>query len=296
VARILLTVPPLPEARAVLAGHDVVEGPPGADSAADALVCAATQPVDAGAIAAMERLRVISVAGAGLDAVDERAAAARDIAVFASGEPLVETTADLAFGLIIAAARQFAAAEARLREGRWRGWSYVEPGFGIDVHGARLGLIGFGRIARAVARRADAFAIQTRHHTRFDTGEAGWTASLDELLPWAEIVSLHVPLTDQTRGMIDARRIAAMRRGAVLVNTARGAVVDEAALVDALASGHLFAAGLDVYEDEPNVSPALLAAPRTILLPHIGSATLAARTAMLVAAAEKAVRFLAAGR
>jgi glyoxylate reductase len=285
-ARVLISTPQLDGCLDTLAGHELVAGAPGSDADADALLCAPTQPVTAQAIAAMPRLRAIAVAGAGADAVDRAAADAREIPVITAGEPLVQTTADLAFGLIIAACRQTAAAEAELRAGDWSGWRF-DGWRGRDVHGARLGLVGHGAIGQAVARRAAAFAMEVHHHARHDTGAPGWTADLDELLAWAEIVSVHVPLTDATRGLIDRRRIGLLRPGAVLVNTARGAVVDEDALAQALADGRLLAAGLDVYSDEPQVPDALLAAPRTVLLPHIGSATEATRRAMLRLAAEK---------
>jgi lactate dehydrogenase-like 2-hydroxyacid dehydrogenase len=252
------------------------------------------QTVDQAAIEAMPALRVIAVAGAGADAVDERAAGRRGIELLTAGEALVETTADLAFGLIIAACRRLHDVETTLREGRWQGWRFDQT-FGRDVHGATLGLVGFGRIARAVARRADGFGMRVLHHARHPSGQAGWREHLDELLEESEIISLHVPLTGATLGLIDRRRIALMRPGAVLVNTARGAVVDEDALASALEEGRLSAAGLDVYVGEPAVSPRLLAAPRTVLLPHVGSATAATREAMLRLAAEKLAGFLSVG-
>jgi len=276
-----------------LAGHELVEGPPGHDRDAQVLICDPTQRVDARALEAMPRLRLIVVAGAGSDAVDAPAAARRSVELLTAGEGLVETTADLAFGLIIAASRLMHDAEQTLRAGRWRGWSFREPSFGRDVHGATLGLLGFGAIGRAVARRAAGFQMRVLHHTRHPTGIEGWTADLEELLRHSDVLSVHVPLSDATRGLLDGRRIGMLRPGAVLVNTARGAVVDEDALADALERGSLFAAGLDVYGGEPAVSPRLLGAPRTVLLPHIGSATATARAAMLRGAAEKAARFLA---
>ena len=169
-ARVLCTTPLQPGAAEALRGHHVEIGPPGSDPAAAALICTPVEPVSAAAIAAMPALRVICVAGAGTDAVDGRAAAARGIEILASPEPLVETTADVAFGLIIAAARRFTAEEQRLRSGGWRGWEFMPSNGALDVHGAALGLVGFGRIARAVARRAAGFAMQVRHHTRTDTG------------------------------------------------------------------------------------------------------------------------------
>ncbi len=164
--------------------------------------------------------------------------------------------------------------------------------FGRDVSGATLGLVGYGAIGRAVARRAGGFGMDVLHHTRTPTGEPGWRAELDALLADSDIVSLHVPLSDSTRGLIDARRIDLIGPSGVLVNTARGAVVDELALAAALQEGRLLAAGLDVYAHEPHVAPELLAAPRAVLLPHIGSATERTRRAMLRLAAERLAAFL----
>jgi glyoxylate reductase len=291
-ARVLISTPLLEGCLDALAGHELAPGAPGSDAGADALLCAPTQPVTAGAIAAMPALRAIAVAGAGADAVDAAAAGARGIPVLTAGEPLVQTTADLAFGLMLAACRQMGAAERELRAGDWSGWRF-DGWRGRDVHGARLGLVGYGAIGHAVGARAAGFAMRVRHHTRRDTGDAGWVADLDELLAWCDIASLHVPLTESTRGLIDRRRIGLLGPRAVLVNTARGAVVDEEALAEALADGRLLAAGLDVYSHEPGVPPALLAAPRTVLLPHIGSATEATRRAMLSTAASRLAAALA---
>ncbi len=285
-ATILISTPMLPGCLDALASHELVEGAPGSERRAAALLCAPTQVVDEHALARMPALRAIAVAGAGTDAIDLDAAARRGIAVLAAGEALVETTADLAFGLIVAACRLFGDSERALREGRWSGWSF-DATFGRDVHGARLGLVGYGAIARAVARRAHGFGMAVRHHTRTPTAEDGWIADLDELLTGSDVVSLHVPLTEHTRGLIDRRRLSLLGREAVLVNTARGAVVDEHALADALHEGRLLAAGLDVYAHEPAVAPRLLSAPRTVLLPHIGSATPSTRAAMLRTAAQK---------
>ena len=238
----------------------------------------------------MPRLRLIAVAGAGADAIDHEAARRHEIAVVTAGAALAETTADIAFGLIISASRLMRDREVVLRAGNWGGWRFVQE-FGRDVHGATLGLVGFGGIGRAVARRARGFEMQVLHHTRHPTHQPGWIADLDELLSRSDIVSVHVPLSKDTRHLIDSRRIALLKPSAVLVNTSRGAVVDEIALADALTAGSLFAAGLDVYEDEPNVSPQLLGAPHTVLLPHIGSATLKTRAAMLREAARQVEEF-----
>ncbi len=287
----LLSIPAGDGSLDALAGHELVEGAPGSDAAAEGLLCAPVMPVGAEAIAAMPALRAIAVAGAGTDAIDLEAARARGIEVLTAGEALVETTADLAFALILSAARETTAAEAALRAGRWDGWGFMETR-GRDVHGATLGLVGYGRIGQAVARRAAGFSMRILHHTRTPTGQPGWTAELDALLEECDIVSLHVPLTDSTRGLIDARRIGLIGPAGVLVNTARGAVLDEYALAGALERGELLAAGLDVYEHEPLLKPELLAAPRTVLLPHLGSATAATRRAMLRLAAERLAAFL----
>jgi lactate dehydrogenase-like 2-hydroxyacid dehydrogenase len=289
-ARILIAVPVLAGSLDPLGAHRLIEGEPGSDAGAQALICGPTQRVDAAAQERMPRLRLIAVAGAGSDAVDRDAARARGISVLTAGAGLVETTADIAFGLIIAAARLMHDAEMTLRGGSWQGWRFIED-FGREVHGATLGLVGFGSIARAVARRAAGFEMQVLHHTRNPTHQPGWVEDLDELLAVSEILSIHVPLQESTHGLIDRRRIGLLRPTAVLVNTARGAVIDEEALADALIEGRLFAAGLDVYEDEPAVSPRLLAAPRTVLLPHVGSATLRTRQTMLRDAAENVRRF-----
>lgn len=292
-ARVLIATPLLSDSLAALTGHELVPGEPGSDPLAQALICPPTMRVSEQAFAAMGALRVVGVAGAGTDAVDVQAAAARGIAVLAAGEALVETTADLTFALILAASRIAGEAERTLRAGRWGGWGFMET-LGRDVHGATLGLVGYGRIARAVARRAQGFAMTVLHHARTPTGEPGYRAELDALLAESEIVSVHVPLSEATRGLIDARRIGLIGPQGVLVNTARGAVVDEFALAAALERGELLAAGLDVYEHEPLLKPELLAAPRTVLLPHIGSATDRTRRAMLALAAERVAAFLAA--
>jgi lactate dehydrogenase-like 2-hydroxyacid dehydrogenase len=290
-ARVLLSIPPLAGCLDALASHELVEGPPGSDPAAEALICAPMMPVDRQAIAAMPALRAIALAGAGTDAVDLGAAGERGIEVLTAGEALVETTADLAFALILSAARMTGEAEDALRAGNWHGWGFTHT-FGRDVSGATLGLVGYGAIGRAVARRAHGFGMNVLHHTRTQTGEPGWRPELDALLAECDIVSLHVPLSDSTRGLIDARRIELIGAAGVLVNTARGAVVDELALAAALREDRLLAAGIDVYVHEPEVAPELLAAPRAVLLPHIGSATAGTRRAMLRLAAERLAALL----
>jgi glyoxylate reductase len=259
---------------------------------ADAMVCLLTDRIDAGVFAAgTGRLRVVANVAVGYDNIDVTAAAEHGVAVCNTPGVLDETTADLAFLLILSASRLAGDAERDLRDGRWPGWGILQY-LGRDVHAATLGLVGFGRIGQAVARRASGFGMNVLHHARHDTGLPGYEASLDELLAASDVVSLHVPLTPDTHHLLDADRLARLRPTAVLVNTARGPVVDEAALAAALESGQLFAAGLDVYEREPAIDPRLLAAPRTVLLPHIGSASQATRTRMAHVACEGVVAVL----
>jgi glyoxylate reductase len=253
----------------------------------DAIVSMLTDRISADVLSAgaAGRLRVVANAAVGYDNVDVAAAAGLGIAVCNTPGVLDHTTADLAFLLILAARRQSSTAEADLRAGRWTGWSYLDH-LAHDVHGALLGLVGFGRIAREVARRAEGFGMEVLHHSRKDAGFPGYVASLDRLLEMVDVVSLHVPLTEHTRHLIGRRELGLMKPTAVLVNTARGPVVDEVALADALEAGTIFGAGLDVYDGEPSINPRLLAAPRTVLLPHIGSATVHTRTRMARLACE----------
>ena len=247
----------------------------------DGIVCVLTDQIDAALLdaGAAGRLRVVANVAVGYDNIDVAAARERNVVVCNTPGVLDDTTADLAFSLILGAARLAQDAEADLRAGRWQGWGITQY-LGRDVHHATLGIVGYGRIGRAVARRAAGFDMRVLHHTRTDTGEPGYVADLDDLLRDSDIVSLHVPGGPATRHLIDARRLALMKPTAVLVNTARGPVVDEEALADALHAGRLFAAGLDVFEQEPLLHPRLLDAPRTVLLPHIGSASQATRTQM----------------
>ena len=248
----------------------------------DAIVAVLTDKIDAAVLeagAAGGRLRVVANVAVGYDNIDVAAAREHNVVVCNTPGVLDETTADLAFTLILSASRLAHDAEADLREGRWRGWGITQY-LGQDVHGATLGIVGYGRIGRAVARRAAGFGMTVQHHARTDTGEPGYVADLDALLVGSDVVSLHVPGGDATRHLIDGRRLALMKPTAVLVNTARGSVVDEEALAGALHDGRLFAAGIDVFEREPEVHPLLLTAPRVVLLPHVGSASQATRTRM----------------
>lgn len=272
-----------------LSHQELVEAAAGVE----AIVCLLTDRIDQEVLTAGPNLKAVGNVAVGYDNVDVAAAERAGVAVCNTPGVLDETTADVAFGLILAASRRFSEAERDLRAGRWHGWS-INQYLGHDVHGATLGLVGYGRIGRAVGRRGEGFGMRVLHHTRRPTGEPGHVASLDELLAEADVVSLHVPLSEGTRHLIGRRELALMKPTAVLVNTARGPVVDSDALAEALENDRIFAAGLDVYEDEPQVPPRLLAAPRTVLLPHVGSGSLATRTAMARMAAD-GVRAILAG-
>jgi glyoxylate reductase len=262
---------------------------------AEGLLCLLTDRIDRPLLAACPRLRVVSSCSVGLDHVDLAAARERGIRVGHTPGVLTETTADLAFALLLAAARRIAEADRFVRSGAWTPERSWEPDLllGRDLHGATLGIIGLGAIGRAVARRAQGFGMRVLGWSpsgRAVPGVAG--RSLADLLAESDFVSLHVALVAETRGLLGAEEIARMKPGAVLVNTTRGGVVDEAALVAALRSGRLAAAGLDVFAEEPLPpdSP-LLALPNAVLLPHIGSASVATRSRM----AELAVANLLAG-
>lgn len=258
------------------ARHDLVDTPTHATAG---VVCPITVRIDRTRLATMPTVRVVANVAVGYDNIDVAAATSAGVVVCNTPGVLDETTADLAFTLILAASRLASTAEADLRGGRWPGWE-VNQYLGRDIHGATLGLVGFGRIGRAVGRRGQGFGMTVLHHTRHDTGEPGWVGHLDDLLRRSDIVSLHVPLTPETDGLLSRDRLAQLKSTAVLVNTARGQVLDEDALAEALEAGRLHAAGLDVFRGEPAVSARLLAAPRTVLTPHIGSASVATRTAM----------------
>lgn len=254
---------------------------------ASALLALGNDPVDAALMdAAGPSLRVIALASMGYDNVDRAAAAERGVVVTHTPGVLAETTADLTFALILAARRRLGAATESLAAGSWDVFR-MHDYLGLDVHGATLGLIGYGQIGRAVARRGQGFGMRVLHHDPYAdvTSDDGLStpASLTTLLAESDVVSLHVPLTAETRHLIAARELAAMKPTATLVSTSRGGVVDEAALLDAVRSRRLHSAGLDVYEHEPmggELSP-LVAEEHVVTLPHIGSATESTRAAMV---------------
>ena len=224
-------------------------------------------------------LRVVANFGVGYDRVDVAGCAARGVVVTNTPGVLVEATADLAFALILAVRRQVVQGDRFVRTGRWSG-SWSEGGLAEELTGATLGILGLGRIGSAVARRARGFELRVLYSRRLRAdSDLGEYRHVDALFEESDIVSIHAPLTPETEGLVDARRLALLRDGACLVNTARGEMVDERALVAELVSGRI-GAGLDVFAHEPEVPRELLDLPNVVLTPHIGSATRQTREAM----------------
>ena len=263
----------------------------------EGLLCQLTDDITADVIAAGDRLQVIANVAVGYDNIDVGAATARGIVVTNTPEVLTESTADLTFAALMAAARRLSEAERYLRAGKWREWE-VDLLCGHDIHGRTLGIVGMGRIGQAVVRRATGFGMKVLYHDRDALAPAvaeelgAAHVELRELLRAADFVSLHVPLTAKTRHMIGADQLALMKPTAFLINTARGPIVDEEALASALAAGQIAGAALDVFEHEPKVAPALLELDNVLLLPHIGSASIQTRTKMCVMAAENMLAVL----
>jgi glyoxylate reductase len=256
-----------------------------------------TEKMDAEVMdAAGDGLKIIANLAVGYDNVDLDAAENRNVVVTNTPEVLNETTADTAFMLLLAAARRLGEAERLLRSGGWDAWGPMQL-TGPDVWGKKLGVVGFGRIGQAVARRARGFDMEVLYHDQHRNESAEKETrvryvELDELLRTCDFISVHTPLTDETHHLIGATELGRMKPEAVLINTSRGPVVDEAALADALAEGRIFAAGLDVYEKEPEVHPKLLELENVVLAPHIGSASVETRDRMAVLAAENIVAVL----
>jgi glyoxylate reductase len=280
--------------------HTVVQDDDGIASSAfaacasdvEAIVALLTDRIDGALLARAPRLRVVANVAVGVDNVDLEPCAARGVAVTNTPDVLTDATADLAFGLLIAAARRIAEGDRLVRAGGFTGWT---PTFmlGKRIHGATLGIVGMGRIGQAVARRAAGFDMDVLYTEHSTSRPRGIWVALDELLGRADFVSIHCPLTPETRHLFDAERLSRMKPGAVLVNTARGPIVDEAALAHVLEHGPLAAAGLDVFEEEPSVHPALLALPNVVLAPHIGSADRPTREAMAGTACANVIEVLA---
>jgi lactate dehydrogenase-like 2-hydroxyacid dehydrogenase len=261
---------------------------------ADALLCTVTDRLTAEVLNADPlRARMLANFGVGFNNIDTVAAKARGLAVSNTPDVLTEATADIAMTLLLMVSRRAGEGERQVRAGAWTGWRPTHL-LGTQVSGKVLGLVGMGRIARAVARRAHhGFGMRVIFHDPFPPSPAEAAAlgaeprsTLEQLLEEADFVSLHCPAMPETRHLMNRERLARMRRSAFLVNTARGDVVDEAALVEALKNRTIAGAGLDVYEQEPKVSPGLLSMENVVLLPHLGSATQETRVAMGMRALE----------
>ena len=249
----------------------------------DALICLLTDAIDKRVIDAGQNLKIVANIAVGYNNIDVAYSRSRGVVVTNTPDVLTESVANFTWAMILAVTRRLSEGERLVRRGQWKGWA-LDFMLGSELRGKQLGLVGAGRIARAVAVRAAAFEMRVAFTSRRETGlsntEAPWeNMSLDRLLNTSDIVSLHVPLTPETRGLLDASRLALLRDGACLVNTARGQIVDEDALVRELASGRI-EAGLDVFAYEPEVPRELLGLPNVVLTPHVGSATAETREAM----------------
>lgn len=253
---------------------------------ADAVISMLSDPIDKEVIEAGKNLKVIANYAVGYNNIDIEAATKSGIAVVNTPDVLTEASADLAWALLLAVSRRVVEGDTMTRAGKFRGWA-PELLLGVPVYGQTLGIIGAGRIGQAVARRAKGFGMRVLYHNRKRLPEAiendlGMSyAALDDLLAESDFVSLHCPLTPETKHLIGPRELGLMKQTAVLINTARGPVVDEEALLQALRKKTIFGAGLDVYEKEPLLTPGLADLPNVVLTPHIGSADTRTRLAMV---------------
>lgn len=264
----------------------------------DALLSMFNFVIDKEIIDAGKNLKIISNFGVGFNNVDFEYARHKGVMVTNTPDPVVEPTAEMAFALMLATARRVAECDRKLRDAAsGLKWGVMEN-LGVGLHGKTLGIVGLGRIGKSIARRAEAFGMKVVYHNRKETeaGNAKYCSTLDELLYVSDFVSLNVPLTDETRHLIDADALKKMKPSAILINTARGPVVDEQALADALKNRTIRAAGLDVFENEPSVCPQLLALDNVVLAPHNGTATIDARIEMSRFAARNIVNFFDGGK
>lgn len=257
----------------------------------DGLLCVVTDRVDDAVLSSSATLKVVSTVAVGYDNIDVGAATARGVAVANTPGVLTESSADLAWGLLFSIARRITEGDRYIRAGKWRDWKLMLMA-GRDVYGQTLGIVGMGRIGQAVAHRARGCGMRVLYHNRQPVepsieAELGATwVALSDLLEQADFVSLHVPLALETTHLIGERELRQMKPTAYLINTARGPVVDEQAIIRALQEGWIAGAGLDVFEQEPEVPRALCELENVVLVPHIGSASVATRTRMAVMAAE----------
>jgi glyoxylate reductase len=250
---------------------------------ADAVIVTPADTCNAAVITALPAsVRMISCFSVGFEHVDLAAAKQRGLRVTNTPDVLTEATADIALLLLLGASRRATEGDQLVRSGKWIG---LRPTLllGTQVTGKRLGIVGMGRIGAAFADRARSCGMKVIYHNRWpspDAGDATYVASLDELLAQSDVLSLHCPLTPETKGLLNAARLAKLPKGAIVINTARGPLIDDEALIAALKTGHVGAAGLDVFTGEPKLHPGYLDLPNVMLLPHLGSATLETRTAM----------------
>lgn len=265
-------------------------------SACYGLVCTLTDTIDLALLKEMDMLKFVSTVSVGVDHINVSALSRRGIALGNTPGVLADATADTAFALLLASARRIAEGDRYIRDGKWTASNRWSPGFflGKDVSGSTLGIVGLGPVGQAVARRAAGFGMTVVSWTPSGRKVPGVrSVALEELLATSDFVSVHVALANTTRNLIDGARIATMKPGAVLINTARGGIVDESAVAAALDDGRLFAAGLDVFEEEPVPTDSLLLKhPRVVVVPHIGSATASTRLKMADLAVVNAVAAL----
>ena len=252
---------------------------------ADALITVLSDPVTPRVLDACPNLKVVAQCAVGYDNIDLAAAEQRGVVVTNTPDVLTETTADFAFALLLGVARRICEADQYVREGRFQRWETMTL-LGTDLHGKTFGIFGMGRIGGAAARRALGFGMRVLYHNRHRANPTveryagAQYVSFEELLSESDVISIHAPLNEESRHRFDAAAFQQMKPSALLINTARGPLVDEAALVDALAAGEIAGAGLDVFEREPEVHPGLFEQERVLLAPHLGSATIETRTGM----------------
>lgn len=307
-AKVTITTKFFPEEieRLTQAGHEVLihEGEPLGKAGlvafakdAEALIIPLSERIDEEVLANLPNLRVVANLGVGVDNIDLAGATRRGVLVTNTPDVLTEATADLAWALLLAVARRVVEADHDLRHEGFPGWTFIPKHLGLDVFGKTIGIVGFGRIGQAVARRARGFGMTILYYSRTRKPEAenelgAHFSTLDELLRESDFVVLCIPLTPETRHLIGARELSLMKRTAILVNVARGPVVEEEALVQALKEERIWGAGLDVFEHEPKVHPELLSLRNVVLTPHIGSATWATRRRMAALAVDNVLAAL----
>ena len=266
----------------------------------EGVICSLTDRIDSALLERCPKLKIVANIAVGYNNIDVPACTARRIMASNTPGVLDDSTADLAWTLMLGAARRVTEVERKVRAGEWTGWR-LKQWLGTDVHHATLGIVGMGRIGQAIARRAAGFDMRVLYHNRKRVAEeierklnASWV-SLDQLLREADFIVLQVPYSPATHHLIGADELAKMKPGAILINSTRGGVVDDAALIAALRNGTIRAAGLDVFENEPNLNPGFLELDNVVLAPHIGSSTEATRRAMAMTAAKNAVVALTGG-